>query len=99
MRNGPCGGTLNGRCEVVDQPCIWVEVYERASAAGRVDDLRTYIPPRKRELQGTSSYINFFLNRDSRPENAQPLINIQTGPPQRIAKSEVHELVNHDERS
>ena len=77
MRNGPCGGTLNGRCEVIpDQPCIWVGVYERAQAASRIADLKVYIPPRNRSLQGTSSYINYFLNRDSRPENAQPLITI-----------------------
>jgi methylenetetrahydrofolate reductase (NADPH) len=68
MRNGPCGGTQLGRCEVVDKPCIWVAVYERARAAGRVEDLETYIPPPDRSLQGTSSWINYFLERDSRPE-------------------------------
>ena len=88
MRNGPCGGTLNGRCEVVDKPCIWVGVYERAQAAGRVHDLKVYIPPRNRGLQGTSSYINYFLNRDSRPENAQPLIAIAP-----MRKPETEELV------
>ncbi len=48
----------------------------RAQAANRVDDLKVYIPPRNRALQGTSSFINLFLNRDSRPEHPQPLINI-----------------------
>jgi methylenetetrahydrofolate reductase (NADPH) len=67
MRNGPCGGTLLGRCEVVDQPCIWVGVYDRAKAAGRLDGLRGYIPPPDRALAGTSSWINYFLDRDSRP--------------------------------
>ncbi len=67
MRNGPCGGTDMGRCEVVDQPCIWVSVWERASTAARVDDLRTYIPPPDRSLRGTSSWINYFLDRDARP--------------------------------
>ena len=67
MRNGPCGGTLLGRCEVVDQPCIWVGVYERAKSAGRVEALREYIPPPDRSLRGTSSWINYFLDRDSRP--------------------------------
>ena len=67
MRNGPCGGTDMGRCEVVDQACIWVEVYERARAANRVADLRTYVPPPDRALQGTSSWINYLLDRDSRP--------------------------------
>jgi len=27
MRNGPCGGTDMGRCEVVDQPCIRVDFF------------------------------------------------------------------------
>ena len=67
MRNGPCGGTSNGRCEVVDKPCIWLSVYERAKAKGRMQDLRTYVPPQNTALQGTSSWINYFLNRDSRP--------------------------------
>ncbi len=69
MRNGPCGGTYMGTCEVEDKPCIWNKVYENARAAGRVDELRTYIPPRNLALKGTSSWINYFLNRDSRPGN------------------------------
>ncbi len=77
MRNGPCGGTFNGQCEVIpEQPCIWVKVYDRAQAAHRVDELKTYIPPRNRALQGTSSYINYLLDKDSRPEHPQPLISI-----------------------
>ena len=67
MRNGPCGGTLFGRCEVVDQPCIWVSVWDRAKAADRVDALKVYVPPPNRSLSGTSSWINFFLDRDTRP--------------------------------
>jgi hypothetical protein len=69
MRNGPCGGTLSGRCEVVDKPCIWLSVYDRAKATGRMNELKTYIPPRNPTLQGTSSWISYFLNRDSRPGN------------------------------
>jgi methylenetetrahydrofolate reductase (NADPH) len=77
LRNGPCGGTLNGQCEVFpDKACVWVKVYERAQAANRTEDLKLYIPPRDRSLQGTSSYINYYLGRDSRPDNAQPLVTI-----------------------
>jgi methylenetetrahydrofolate reductase (NADPH) len=76
LRNGPCGGTLLGRCEVVDKTCIWVAVYDRAKAAGRVGELRTYIPPRNLALQGTSSWINYFLERDSRPGRAAPLVQL-----------------------
>src|SRR5207244_4954346 len=67
LRNGPCGGTHLGRCEVVEQPCIWVGVYQRARAAGRVRDLARYVPPPDRSLQGTSSWINYLLDRDRRP--------------------------------
>ena len=81
MRNGPCGGTLNGRCEVEDKECVWVEVYDRANAAGRVQDLHTYIPPRHPGLKGTSSWINFFLDRDSRPEHPEPLLDIHPAAP------------------
>jgi methylenetetrahydrofolate reductase (NADPH) len=78
MRNGPCGGTHNGQCEVYpDRACIWVKVYDHAKAADRVDALKTYIPPRNRALQGTSSYINYYLDRDSRPGHAQPLVQIR----------------------
>jgi len=72
MRNGPCGGTSNGRCEVEDKPCIWVSVYERARASGRMDELKIYVPPPNRTLTGTSSWINYFLQRDSRPATTPP---------------------------
>ncbi len=67
MRNGPCGGTLalDGKCEVMDKPCIWIAVYDRAKATDRVNELKTYIPPPDRSLQGTSSWINYFLKRDA----------------------------------
>ena len=69
LRNGPCGGTDRGRCEVVpDKPCIWIAVYERASASGDLEALKTYVPPPDRQLQGTSSWINYFLDRDARPD-------------------------------
>jgi methylenetetrahydrofolate reductase (NADPH) len=77
MRNGPCGGTKNGQCEVVDKPCIWVAAFERAKSANRLDDLKVYIPPPNRALKGTSSWVNFFLNRDIRPETVPP----RSGPP------------------
>lgn len=67
MRNGPCGGTSRGRCEVVDKPCIWIEAYDRAKENDSVDGLKVYVPPPDRSLTGTSSWINYFLNRDSRP--------------------------------
>jgi methylenetetrahydrofolate reductase (NADH) len=85
MRNGPCGGTMHTRCEVVDQECIWVSVYQRAEGAQRVPELKTVIPAPDRKLQGTSSWINYFLGRDSRPRGEeakdakQPLVSVKGG--------------------
>ena len=73
MRNGPCGGTYHGRCEVVEQECIWVGVYRRAEAVDRLQDLYTFIPAPDRRLFGTSSWINYYLGRDSRPGRPKPL--------------------------
>ena len=67
MRNGPCGGTRHGQCEVVPKPCIWMAVYERARAAKRPESLKVYVPPPDRHLKSTSSWINYFLDRDRRP--------------------------------
>jgi methylenetetrahydrofolate reductase (NADPH) len=73
LRNGPCGGTRGGWCEVVpDQPCVWVSVYERARAAGRLEALKVYVPPPDRQLQSTSSWINYYLGRDRRPGAPPP---------------------------
>jgi methylenetetrahydrofolate reductase (NADPH) len=68
LRNGPCGGTNNGQCEVIpEQACIWVKVYDRAKASNELDLLKVYVPPPDRSLKGTSSWINYFLDKDSRP--------------------------------
>ena len=81
MRNGPCGGTLNGQCEVIpEQPCIWVAVYEHAKVTHRIDGLKVYVPNRNKSLQGSSAFINLFLNRDNRPEHYEPLITIAPAP-------------------
>jgi methylenetetrahydrofolate reductase (NADPH) len=74
MRNGPCGGTLalDGKCEVMDKPCIWISVYDRAKSADRLSALKIYVPAPDRSLQGTSSWINHFLERDARAVGAGP---------------------------
>ncbi len=84
LRNGPCGGTDHGRCEVVpDKPCIWVTVYDRAKASGRLDDLKTYVPPPDRRLRDTSSWINYFLDRDSRPDRLLVISSAESKPRRR----------------
>jgi methylenetetrahydrofolate reductase (NADPH) len=66
IRNGACGGSTNGRCEVYpDRPCVWVRVYDRLAAVGRTHDMtQAFVPPRNWELNETSSWLNFHLRRD-----------------------------------
>jgi methylenetetrahydrofolate reductase (NADPH) len=68
IRNGPCGGTDKGMCEVIPgKLCIWVRVYERAKSGDELELLGVYIPPPDRSLEGTSSWVNYFLDKDVRP--------------------------------
>jgi methylenetetrahydrofolate reductase (NADPH) len=66
MRNGACGGSRNGFCEVHDdRPCVWVRAYNRLSAAGKSEQLiEGCVPPRMWELDQTSAWLNFHLDRD-----------------------------------
>ena len=42
LRNGPCGGQKNGRCEVnPENECAWVRIYDRLSGLGQLDRLGT----------------------------------------------------------
>ena len=67
MRNGPCGGSLNGRCEAGDKDCIWAIAYDRLKRFHELDEFRdrpviTY----DASLKDTSAWKNFYLERDHR---------------------------------
>jgi methylenetetrahydrofolate reductase (NADPH) len=66
IRNGACGGSRNGCCEVVaERKCVWFRAWERWADAGHTEEMLTNcIPPRLWELDGTSSWLNFHLQRD-----------------------------------
>jgi hypothetical protein len=43
--NGPCGGSVGGKCEVdPNLPCGWQMIYDRMKALGRVDELSEIRP-------------------------------------------------------
>jgi ferredoxin len=45
--NGPCGGSKNGKCEVNQETdCAWQVIVDRATAAGKLDKLTAYVPPK-----------------------------------------------------
>ena len=63
-RNGPCGGSRDGMCEVYpDKHCVWVRAYNRLSYH-RDKMPAECIPPRIWELNKTNSWLNFHLKRD-----------------------------------
>ena len=65
QRNGPCGGTRDGLCEVYDTECIWSEAYERLKAFGEEESmLDGPVVVKDNALQGTSAWANTFLGRD-----------------------------------
>jgi methylenetetrahydrofolate reductase (NADPH) len=66
QRNGPCGGTHDGRCEVAGfGDCIWLRAYERLQADHREVELLSHAPVvQNQALRGTSSWANHWLGRD-----------------------------------
>ena len=69
MLNGPCGGSIDGYCEVFPgkKRCFWVKVYHNMKGVRQhVTFVAPSIPARDASLQRTSSWINFFMGRDHR---------------------------------
>jgi methylenetetrahydrofolate reductase (NADPH) len=81
QRNGPCGGTREGRCEVEGYgDCIWLRAYERLKNDSREETLLDHVPVVQNQgLRGTSAWANLWLGRDhnskreaSKTESATP---------------------------
>jgi methylenetetrahydrofolate reductase (NADPH) len=65
QRNGPCGGTRDGLCEVYDSECIWSQAYERLKAYGEEESmLDGPVIVKDNALARTSAWANTFLGRD-----------------------------------
>lgn len=66
QRNGPCGGTRDGRCEVDGfGDCIWLRAYERLKHTGKEDQLLNHVPViQNHKLRRTSAWANNWLGRD-----------------------------------
>jgi ferredoxin len=47
LMNGPCGGSVNGKCEVSkDIPCAWQLIIDRLTKLGRLDKMQTIVAPK-----------------------------------------------------
>ncbi len=64
-RNGPCGGSAEGQCEMLEKQCIWARAYDRAKFMGESEEMLN-LPPvfYNAQLKGTSAWANTFLSRD-----------------------------------
>lgn len=65
QRNGPCGGSFNGWCEVYpgERKCIWVKVYAAFKAYKQELDDRV-LPPPNWDLYQSSAWYNYYAGRD-----------------------------------
>jgi len=65
QRNGPCGGTRAGMCEIPDKECIWSRAYYRLKPfGGETNMLNRPVVFRDSKLNGTSAWSNTFLGLD-----------------------------------
>jgi methylenetetrahydrofolate reductase (NADPH) len=72
QRNGPCGGTRDGVCEVYDSECIWSQAYERLKAYGEEDDmLSNPVVVKDNALARTSAWANDLLGRDHHAKSGE----------------------------
>lgn len=63
LRNGPCGGTLGGQCEVDEKrKCVHCRIHKRVG--GKSLDRPFFLRPPDRSLERTSSYLNLFSGQD-----------------------------------
>jgi len=61
LRNGPCGGTLNGKCEVIPElDCVWTNIEVKKN---HKKTYKIHLPP-KEELVNTASYVNLVSGKD-----------------------------------
>ncbi len=65
QRNGPCGGSLAGECEVPGKPCVWAVAYDRLRPYGEAMTMLEREPViGDNALRGSSAWANTFLGRD-----------------------------------
>jgi len=59
LNNGPCGGTVEGKCEVggYKYPCAWIDIYRRLKKFNRLDLFNIYRPPRDYRSATSPAYI------------------------------------------
>ena len=75
MINGPCGGSINGYCEVYpkERLCFWVRSFHRGPEPDCHDiHEMDSLPPKDWSLDQTSSWLNYFSGKDHNGRKSQP---------------------------
>jgi methylenetetrahydrofolate reductase (NADPH) len=81
QRNGPCGGTRDGKCEVEDFECIWSRAYDRLKSEGNEEHLLDHAPVvQDQSLRHTSSWGNAFRGVDHHKLKPLPRVEDHPGP-------------------
>ncbi len=72
LRNGPCGGTLDGKCEVIPEiDCVWTRIEQKK---GDRETPGVHLPP-KEELLNTASYVNLLTGKDRETRRPREFID------------------------
>lgn len=73
LSNGPCGGMVDGMCEVGGYtiPCAWVQMYERLKRFNRLDLFKKYRGPRDYRTSTSPSYIPIYKEYGNEDEEEQ----------------------------
>jgi ferredoxin len=62
LLNGPCGGSVDGKCEVSpDTPCAWQLIYDRLKALGQLDKMEEIVPVRDWSTSSSGGPRRFVL--------------------------------------
>ncbi len=90
QRNGPCGGTREGRCEVDGYgDCIWLRAYERLKHDGNEEHMLDHAPVVQNQgLRGTSAWANLWLGRDHSAKHFDAALKSSEDAPNRPAATE-----------
>ena len=71
QRNGPCGGTRDGLCEVYDTECIWSQAYERLKAYGEEETMLDGTDRREGQRSGRHERVGEHVPRPGPPGAAR----------------------------
>lgn len=73
LMNGPCGGMVEGMCEVggYTRPCAWWEIFKRLKALNRLDLFKKYRGPRDWRTSTSPSYFKIYKEYSNEEEKKE----------------------------